>query len=235
MKKIQTELESARSSEKLFPFEKEYTHIIAALRQTGISTLRALKLFLGKTIGFIWGTEIIYEYLLKMPIEEIEPKIKVTIRTAVEDDLDKFKGIVNEKKIKLFRKRFKEDRMCFIALHQEKIVYFGWISFDDEYESIFQIMVKINDKEAYWFDCRALPIYRRNRLHSVVTAKVLIYLKDKGFKKVLTHVMKDNIYSRKAFKKLGFKEKRMVTLIKIFNFKHYIYRNFKEKGTIKIF
>jgi hypothetical protein len=41
--------------------------------------------------------------------------------------------------------------------------------------------------------------------------------------------MKDNIYSRKAFKKVGFKEKRMVTLIKLFNFKHYIYRDFKGK------
>ena len=182
-----------------------------------------------KTIGFIWGTEIIYEYLLKTPIEEIEPKIKFTIRAAVEDDLDKFKGIVNERKIKLFRKRFKKDRICFVALDQEKIAYFGWISFDDEYESIFQIMVKVNHKEAYWFDCHTIPQYRNNGLHGAITAKALIYLKDKGCKKVLTHVMKDNIYSRKAFEKLGFKEKRMVTLIKIFNFKHYIYRDFKGK------
>jgi len=62
---------------------------------------------LRKTIGFIWGTEIVYEYLLEMPIEEIEPKIKVTIRAAVEDDLDKFKGIVNERKFELFKERFK--------------------------------------------------------------------------------------------------------------------------------
>ncbi len=205
--------------------------LVVQIKNDGIVTftIRALKLILRKTIGFIWGTEIIYECLLKMPIEEIEPKIKVTIRAAVEDDLDKFKGIVNERKIKLFRKRFKKDRICFIALDQEKIAYFGWISFDDEYESIFQIMVKVNDKEAYWFDCHVIPQYRHNGLHSAVTAKALIYLKDKGCKKVLTHVMKDNIYSRKAFEKVGFKEKRMVTLIKLFNFKHYIYRDFKGK------
>jgi len=114
-------------------------------------------------------------------------------------------------------------------LKQKKIAYFGWISFDDEYESIFQIRVKVNDKEAYWFDCHTMPEYRHNGLHSAITAKALIYLKDKGCKKVLTHVMKNNIYSRKAFRKVGFKEKRTVTLIKIFNFKHYIYRDFKGK------
>jgi predicted GNAT family acetyltransferase len=206
-------------------------NLVIQIKNDGIVTftIKALKLILRKTIGFIWGTEIIYEYLLKMPIEEIEPKIKVTIRAAVEDDLDKFKGIVNERKIKLFRKRFKKDRICFIALDQEKIAYFGWISFDDEYESIFQIRVKVNHKEAYWFDCHTTPQYRHNGLHSAITAKALIYLKDRGCKKVFTHVMKDNSYSRKAFKKVGFKEKRMVTLIKLFNFKHYIYRDFKGK------
>ena len=206
-------------------------NLVVQIKNYGIvtSTIRALGFILRKTIGFIWGTEIIYEYLLEMPIKKIEPKIKVTIRVATEDDLDKFKGIVNERKIKLFKKRFKKDRICFMALDQEKIAYFGWISFDDEYESIFQIIVKVNDKEAYWFDCHTIPEYRRNGLHSAITAKALIYLKDKGCKKVLTHVMKNNIYSRKAFRKVGFKEKRMVTLIKIFNFKHYIYRDFQGK------
>ena len=205
--------------------------LVLQIKNDGIVTfaIRALKIILRKTIGFIWGTEIIYEYFLEMPIEEIEPKIKVTIRTALKEDLDKFKGIVNERKMKLFKERFKKDRICFIALYQEKIAYFGWISFDDEYESIFQIRVKVNHKEAYWFDCHTIPQYRNNGLHGTITAKALIYLKDKGCKKVLTHVMKDNIYSRKAFEKLGFKEKRMVTLIKIFNFKHYIYRDFKGK------
>jgi len=206
-------------------------NLVVQIKNYGIvtSTIRALGFILRKTIGFIWGTEIIYEYLLEMPIKKIEPKIKVTVRAATEDDLDKFKGIVNERKIKLFKKRFKKDRICFMALDQEKIAYFGWISFDDEYESIFQIIVKVNDKEAYWFDCHTIPEYRRNGLHSAITAKALIYLKDKGCKKVLTHVMKNNIYSRKAFKKVGFKEKRMVTLIKIFNFKHYIVRDVKGK------
>lgn len=199
------------------------------MKNDGIVTfiIRAFALILRKTIGFIWGTEIIYECSLEIPIEEIEPKIKVTIRTAVEDDLDKLKGIVNERKMKLFRERFKKNRICFIALHQENIAYFGWISFDDEYESIFQIRVKVKDKEAYWFDCHTILGYRDNGLHSAITTKALIYLKDKGIKKVLTHVMKNNIYSRKAFRKVGFIEKRMVTLIKIFNFKHYIYRDFK--------
>jgi len=183
---------------------------------------------LRKTIGFIWGTEIIYEHLLEIPIEEIEPKIKVIIRAAVEEDIDKFKEIVNERKIKLFRERFKKNKICFIALDQEKIAYFGWISFDDEFESIFQIRVKVADKEAYWFDCHTIPEYRHNGLHSAITIKALIYLKDKGCKKVLTHVMKNNIYSRKAFRKVGFKEKKIITLIKIFNFKHYIYRDFKR-------
>jgi len=206
-------------------------NLLAQIKRDGIITftIRVLNFILRKTIGFVWRTEIIYECSLEIPIQEIEPKIKVTTREAAEKDLEKFKEIVNERKIELFRGRFKKDRICFIALDKKEIAYFGWISFEDEYETNCQIRVKVKDKEAYWFDCYTIPEYRHNGLHGAITIKALIYLKDKGCKKVLTLVMKNNIYSRKAFRKVGFKEKKMVTLIKIFNFKHYIYRDIKGK------
>ena len=206
-------------------------NLLAQIKRDGIITftIRALNFILRKTIGFIWRTGIIYECSLEKSIHRVEPKIKVIIREAAEDDLDKFKVIVNKKKIEIFRKRFKKNRICFIALDQNKITYFGWISFEDEYETNCQIKVKVNEKNTYWFDCYTVPEYRQNGLHSAVTTKALMYLKDKGCKKVLTLVMKNNIYSRKAFRKVGFEEKKIVTLIKIFNFKHYIYRDFKRK------
>jgi ribosomal protein S18 acetylase RimI-like enzyme len=206
-------------------------NLFAQIKRDGITTfiIRALNFILRKTIGFIWRTEIIYECSLERSFQEVDPKIKVTIRAAVEDDIEKFKGIVNERKIELFRERFKKDRICFIALDKIKIAYFGWISFEDEYETNCQIRVKVKDKEAYWFDCYTVPEYRHNGLHSAITIKALLYLKGEGCKKVLTLVLNNNTYSRKAFRKVGFKEKKIVTLIKIFNLKYYIWRDFKEK------
>jgi ribosomal protein S18 acetylase RimI-like enzyme len=89
--------------------------------------------------------------------------------------------------------------------------------------------VKLNEKEAYLFDAYTVPQYRQNALHTSVTTKALIYLKNKGYKNVLLLVFNKNIYARKALRRIGFKPKKMVTLIKIFNLKYYIWRDFKEK------
>lgn len=192
-------------------------------------SIRVLKFILRRSIGLDWRSEIIAERSLEEPIQEIEPRIEVTIRIATEDDLDKFKGIVNERKFELFEERFKKGRVCFVALFQGKIVYFGWISFENEYESNCQIKVELNGKGAYWFDCYTAPKYRQNKLHTALTTKALIYLKNKGYKKVLILVYNNNIFSRKAFSKVGFKGKKIVTLIKLFGLKFYIWREFKRE------
>jgi hypothetical protein len=97
-------------------------NLLVQIKSNGIAsfTIRALSFILRKTIGFVWRTEIIYECSLEKSIQVVEPKVKVTIREAVENDLDKFNGIVNERKIELFRERFKKNRICFIALDQKK-------------------------------------------------------------------------------------------------------------------
>lgn len=208
---------------------KELQNLLIRIKKDGIVTFtkKGLRFLLRKSIGLDWRSEIIAERLLKEQIQEIEPRIQVTIRKAAENDLNKFKGIVNERKLEFFRERFRKGRVCFVAVFQEKIVYFGWISFEDEYEDNCQIKVKLNEKEAYWFDCYTVPAYRQNRLHTALTAKVLIYLKNKGYKKVLMLVWNNNVFSRRAFRKVGFKGKKIVTLIKLFGLKFHIWREFK--------
>lgn len=204
-------------------------NLFAQVRRDGIIafSIRALRFVLRKSIGLDWRSDIIAERSLEKPIREVEPRIKVTIREATEDNLDKFKGIVNERKLELFRERFKKDRICFIALKQKKIAYFGWISLEDEYESNCQIKVKLNEREAYWFDCYTVPEYRQNGLHTALTTKALIYLKNKGYKKVLMLVWNNNIYSRKAFREVGFEGKKIITLVKLFSLKFHIWHEFR--------
>jgi len=55
----------------------------------------------------------------------------------------------------------------------------------------------------------------------------LMYLKNKGYKKALTVVLNNNIYSRKAFKKIGFNGKKIVTLIRLFGLKFHVWHKFR--------
>lgn len=180
-------------------------------------------------MGFNWQTEILAEYLLEENIQDVEPKIKVVIREAQGAGLDKFRNTTEEKKIKIFGERFNKGEICFIAEDQDKIAYYGWISFNDEYEDNCHIKVKLNKKEAYWFDCWTVPEYRKMGLHTAVTTKALTYLKNKGYKRVLSFVTVKNVPSLKAFGRVGFKGKKVVTFIKLFGLKFHIWREFKGR------
>jgi len=158
--------------------------------------------------------------------------IQVTIREATEDDLDKFKNIVSERKRGFFRETFKKGRICFIALVGEKIAYLCWISFEDEYESNCRIRAKFNRKKAYLFDGYTVPQYRENRLHTPMITKRLVYPKNKGYGKARLLVWNENTYARKVVTKAGFKGKRIVTLIELFGFEFHIWRKFR--GSFKI-
>lgn len=205
--------------------------LLVQIRGDGILNFarKALRFLLRKTIGLDWRTWIIVERSLEDPLEEIEPRIEVTIRQARSSDLDKFKRLVNEEKLVVLRERFKKGRTCFIALDGDKIAYFGWISVDAEYESNSRITMRLKEKEAYWFDCYTAPKYRQNGLHTALTSKALTYLKDRGYKTVLTIVWDENTPSRKAFRIVGFKGQRTVTLITVFGIKFHLWHKFKGR------
>lgn len=206
-------------------------NLFVRARREGIIAFstRALRFILRRSIGLDWRSAIITERSLEEPIRKIEPRIEVTIRKAIQGDIVKFKGIVDERKLELFKKMFKKNRICFIALDHKKIAYFRWISFEDEYESNCQIRVKLNEKEAYLFDAYTVPQYRQDALHTSVTTKALIYLRNKGYKNVLLLVLNKNVYARKALRRIGFKPKKIITLITLFGLKFHIRRKFKGK------
>jgi len=204
-------------------------NLLIQIRRDGIISFvwKASRFILRKSMGLDWKREIIAERSLGEPIEEIEPKIKVTIRQATENDLDKFKGIVSESKLELFKERFEKGRICFIALDGERVISFAWISSGNEYESNCRVEVKLNEGEGYLFDDYTLPEYRHNGLQTTLIAKRLAYLQDQGCRRALVFIWDENIQSRKAYSTVGFEGKRTVTLITLFGLKFHRWRKFK--------
>ena len=190
-------------------------------------TWKALRFILRKSMGIDWRREILAERSLEEPIEEFKPKIKVTIRQATDNDLDKFKGIVSESKLELFKERFEEGRICLIALDGERVISFAWISSENEYEINCCIEVKLNEEEGYLFDDYTVPEYRYKGLQTALITKRLASLKEQAYRKALVFLWDKATYSRKAYSRVGFKGKQVVTLIILFGLKFHRWREFK--------
>src|SRR3989304_1955227 len=73
-------------------YTKKPNRLYSLIRKHGILnfTRLAFRYALMKTIGLDWQRFILLERSLAEPIQEVVPRIKVTIRQATEDDLDRF-------------------------------------------------------------------------------------------------------------------------------------------------
>jgi GNAT superfamily N-acetyltransferase len=174
---------------------------------------------LRRTLSIDWQKTILFERSLAEPIKEVIPRIKVNIRQATIDDLVKLKDMVDTEKYTRFQQRLDQGNICFLALDEDKVAAFSWISFHNEYLTESRIEVKLKDKEAYFFDTFVDPVYRNNGLQAAMIPARLKYLRELGFEKVIGLVDDDNSYSLKALASAGYKPKKVSTLIKIFGLK----------------
>jgi ribosomal protein S18 acetylase RimI-like enzyme len=198
----------------------KWNNLYPRMKQLGIPkfTWVALRYLLRQILRIDWTREILFERPLEEPIQEVVPKIKVRIEQATEDDLDKFKGIVDEDKYNRFQQRFRKGRICFVALDGDKVAAYSWISLD-EYDTNRRVELKLNDKEAYFFDDYVIPEYRNNRLQTALYTVRLKYVCIQACDRVVTIIEDTNTYPLKSAKSSGFKPIRTVSIFTIFGLK----------------
>jgi hypothetical protein len=204
----------------------------ALFRQQGTlkTAWAGFKYILRKTLGIHWQTIIFFERQVSEPISEVVPKIPVQIRIATIDDMDKFNNMFDEHKCNLLRQRFTRGEMCFVAVDGEKVIAQQWISSSDEYDPDNRLKVKVNSNEGYFFDTYVLPEYRNNKLHAALVASGLKHIYDRGLKKAIGIVVKNNTYSIKATLSQGFIPKRTVFDFTIFGLQYHHWH--KYTGTL---
>jgi GNAT superfamily N-acetyltransferase len=176
----------------------------------------SVKFVLLKITGFRLLDGLFYDRSLEENIYEIRPKKKVVIRQAKENDLEKLYSLVDYKKYSVFKKRFSENKVCFVILNGEIVVGYAWLSVTNEYESNCRIEVRLQDREAYLFDDYVVPEYRHNGLQIALINTRLIYLKSRGYKTAIAIVFDKNTHSRKAYVSAGFQAHKSVILLSLF-------------------
>lgn len=133
-------------------------------------------------------------------IPEIDIQKDISIKVAGHFDLPKFAKIVSPNVLKKFAKLFDEGKICLIALDADEIIYYSWVSFEQK------SFVRIEEKEAYFFDAFTMPKYRRMGIHTRMTAERLKLIRQKGYESALVMVSTKNYPALKALKKVGFEE-----------------------------
>jgi len=170
------------------------------------------------------------EWDLTRPVPEVEhPRIDIEIRELKEDELSRFKEIVREPKLELFRRRLSEGKVCLVAWHGDEVAWFGWVTMSSEYEPVFAVTVDLKKSEGYVLDAFTNPKYRKKNLHSYMSARRLDQLQKMGATKAYGIAALENLPSRRAHNKGGCVETKEISYINILGMRFHRWKDLRKK------
>lgn len=134
----------------------------------------------------------------------VTPAIPVTFRrTGPESLLSLAQAMQMEDQSPIIR-RFEQGKRCYAAFHNDEIVTYGWVTFDEEGIGELGLTARMRKGECYIWDCGTPPAYRGKRLYPALLAHILTVLATEGIRSAWLGTDADNISSRKGVALVGF-------------------------------
>jgi hypothetical protein len=158
-----------------------------------------------------------YQRDLTRPIDEMVPRVAVSVTLAGESDVDQLATLVARRygptgigpyEVRGIRgtilHRLRRGLLCFIARIGTEIVHYNWIAFQPE-ESLGDAgaLIVLGDGEAYCSDAYTADAWRGQGIHTVVLHRMLVFLQQAGYRTAYTDVGSDNKSSWKTHERLG--------------------------------
>lgn len=100
--------------------------------------------------------------------------------------------------------RFEKGRRCYVGWLDDKIVTYGWVTFDTEHIGELGLSIRMQANEAYIWDCATLPAYRGLRLYPALLVYILNALSSENFQRIWIGTDLDNVASQKGVALVGF-------------------------------
>lgn len=163
---------------------------------------------------------------LEEPLPSLEARVPITYRVAEPDDLSCLRDAVLPSQLAYFRKRLAHGRVCILALYQDNLTAYGWVTDKVTFE-IDNLQLQLGPGDAYLDDIYTLPAYRRQGIGGGLHLERLQYLKERGFKRAVLIVRMDNVPALRIGKKLGYQEADRLSFRRILFKRDYRYHNGK--------
>jgi ribosomal protein S18 acetylase RimI-like enzyme len=150
---------------------------------------------------------------LDEPLPNSQPQLEVTIRQATLDDIEKLRPIIVSWQLRQFVQRMRRGHICFITLLPDgRIANYRWLS--PELSSLESYHIPLEPGDIYLSFAYSLPAYRRMGLSGANFATCCRFLREQGYRRLLTRVEVGNIAALALCRKLGYQEVGQAKLFK---------------------
>lgn len=145
----------------------------------------------------------------------IEAGIAATFLRAGPEDISELATAMGLDDVEPVARRFARGCQCYIARFEERLISYGWITFDEERIGSLGLSVRLLPGEGYIWDCATLETYRGQRLYPALLSHMLRELRAAGFWRAWIGMDADNLPSQAGVARAGFQQ--IVTLLQASN------------------
>lgn len=179
-------------------------------------------------------SSILYERNIADPLPGFTPEIKLDTAFLVHDKSEIIQWLEtnNDKFPWIFIKKEVDSAQAnkhpyFILKHNKHIIGYIKIGIGPTYFNDFNKTITVGDGNAFIYDTFILPEYRGMNLAVYALKEVVLYLRDQGYRKVMSYIEIWNTPSIKTYEKAGFRVIELTRFVRLACFSFYLRNGFK--------
>jgi len=151
-------------------------------------------------VGTFWLLQ-----LNSAPTSEIAPRVAATFQRADEETIPSLAQAMGLDDTSEIQRRFASRCRCYIALVDNILAAYGWVSFDEEEIGELHLRLHLAEGDAYIWDCATLPAHRGLRLYPALLSYIVSELRTEGLKRIWIGADRDNLASQSGMALVGFR------------------------------
>lgn len=153
-------------------------------------------------------------------LTEVKAKIDIEYKIIDKNEIIDYYEELNFNLKNTFKEKVKRDEIGIFAYFKNHIVGYVWISFSKKTELLsINPIIELQQNQAYIYYCHTFEHYRGKNIYPYLLFIASKYaFTRKNMKKILIDTSPDNIASQHGIKKIGFKERYIVSILRLFGY-----------------
>jgi GNAT superfamily N-acetyltransferase len=146
---------------------------------------------------------------LSQPIPNISAKLPIDIALLKSDEVGELAAFCDRNypalRLAEIRNRLDSGHLCFVARYNRRIVHASWAVFQIYHMRFLRLRYRLQPDEAWLYDMHTDPEFRNQHVARARVAWTFTYLRDVGYKRVISEVLVENKASQASTEPLGFR------------------------------
>jgi GNAT superfamily N-acetyltransferase len=174
--------------------------VITTLQEEGLKSLW-IKI-LSKTV---YRRQILFERPLHEPIALVRPRLPVVVSLLQETEVEEYLGFRPEADPSQVCRRLKAGQLCFVARYEHRIVCTAWATTTQAWTAHLGREIPLAAGEVYIYDVLTAPDVRGQQITTLPYLQMLEFLRDAGYRRVVTIIIPENAAALRLGEKLGYR------------------------------